>query len=224
MEVSPDKKIEDTKIDDKEAARLTKNVLSSVCFEALCCSFTGIPFFIWSLASVPDLISRGRYGSALWDFSLYFGLLAALLSKLYLGLCGVRASNPKQLRWYSRMSYCSLIPFGCCVWQLFVLGFIAIAMAHGGREPTTRQKYTNFFFASLPCLLMLLLTSCQLLGAPAADTLSRHVNMQPPPCPPVVPTDPVGKAEGPSRDDCSTEPSHTGAQVCGQCGDGEEIV
>lgn len=212
-------------IDDKEVARLTKKVLHSIFCEACCCFFTGVPLCLALAASVVRIeIAQGHYEDALWYAILPFVFIAALLSKLYLGFRGVKASNPEQLLWYSRMSYVSLIPMGWCGLYLYIIGFLGVVMLHGGDPPGNESgENRNMAIALTPAISMVLLMACQLLGAPAAASLSRHIDMQPPPCPPLA-AGPVGKSGKPVRDDCSTEPSHTGAEFGGQCRDEEKEI
>merc|ERR1719498_983008 len=88
-------------IDDEEVARLSRRVFLSIFCEACCCCLTCVPLgLVWVAEVVPDSISRGEYGSALWAALVVFGFLVGLFAKLCFGFHGAKRSNPKQLRWY----------------------------------------------------------------------------------------------------------------------------
>lgn len=215
------KKVADVvQIGDREAARLSRRVFLSVFCEACCCCLTCVPLgLVWMAEVVPDLISRGEYGSALWAALAVFGFFVALFAKLCFGFHGAKSSNAKQLRWYINFVGVSLIPIGFCAWAVLMLGIVAVGMLHAGRPRSTLERYRLHAINSIPFLLMLLVIYCQGMGASAATSLSSHVNTQPPVSPPVA-ANPVEKAE---TRFCDSGEADAAAQICGKCGD-DEIV
>lgn len=201
---------------EDEAMRLSRNIICSVIGEACCCCSIFVPLALVWATELPDLISRGRYGAALYAVGMPVGFLAPFLAKWYIGIHGAKTSNPKKLDCYRVLNGLCLVPLGVCTWILFMAGWLAVGMAHSTHSLSPKERYIRYAVSSVPGLLMLLLIFFQGTGASAAQSLSSHVLAQPP-ASPAVAANSVGKAETHAREPC--DEMKDCAQFCGECGD-----